>query len=104
MNQFERCHLKKNMLSLFYQHLLVKTVNTPPLVILFGVSGSGKSLLGNLFTKLYNTATILPDASDIEKFSLFVHKKSIKVNDAEILINTYTQNMILDAENGVWEC
>ena len=93
MNQFQKCVLSgipiKNdyaliALSAFACELFMKTVRVSPHVILFGASGSGKSLLGNLFTQLYNTATLPPDASGIGKFSLSVHQRCIKVDDAEI--------------------
>ena len=93
MNQFEKCVLSgvqiKNdyaliALSAFACELFMKSVRVSPHVILFGASGSGKSLLGNLFTQLYNTATLPPDASGIGKFSLSVHQRCIKVDDAEI--------------------
>ena len=92
-NQFERCVLsgvpiKKEYaliaLSAFACELFMKTIKISPHVLLFGSSGSGKSLLGNLFTQLYNTATLPPDASGIVKFSLSLHQKCIKVDDAEI--------------------
>ena len=92
-NQFERCVLsgvpiKKEYaliaLSAFACELFMKTIKISPHVLLFGSSGSGKSLLGNLFTQLYNTATLPPDASGIGKFSLSLHQKCIKVDDAEI--------------------
>ena len=93
VNQFEKCVLSgvpiKNdyaliALSAFACELFMKSVRVSPHVILFGASGSGKSLLGNLFTQLYNTATLPPDASGIGKFSLSVHQMCIKVDDAEI--------------------
>ena len=91
MNQFKKWVLSgfpiKNdyaliALSAFACELFMKTVRVSPHVTLFGSSVSGESLLGNLFTQLYNTATLPPDASG--KFSLSLHQMCIKVDDAEI--------------------
>ena len=62
----------------------MKTIKISLHVLLFGSSGSGKNLLGNFFTQLYNTAPLPPDASGIRKFSLSLHQNCIKVDDAEI--------------------